>query len=94
MIDINYEPKELYMVNMETGEKHKLDHIKNIEINSESTNNENKYLSLNSSEEFSGVIHVKRSLVYLLDVRIGHKFLVPNNWLKRHKIPMNRRYGI
>ena len=94
MNDINYEPKELYIIDMETGKKFKLDHIKDVEINSERTDNENKYLSLNSSGEFSGVIHVKRSLVYLLDVRIGHKFLVPNNWLKRHKIPMNRRYGI
>lgn len=34
---------------------------------------------------------VKRSLVYSLDLRIGHKFRIPNNWLKRHHVPMNRR---
>jgi hypothetical protein len=35
---------------------------------------------------------IRRSLVYSLDVRIGHKYRVPNNWLKRHHIPMNRRH--
>lgn len=92
MIDIktNYELKDLYMVDMETGGKWKLDHIKDIEFNSESTDNENKYLSLTPFEDFSCDIHVNR---YQLNIIMGYKFLIPNNWLKRHKIPMNRRCG-
>lgn len=43
----------------------------------------------------SATLEVKRSLVYQLDIQIGHKYRVPNNWLKRHHISMNRRkaYG-
>lgn len=83
----------LYVFDTETGEKHKLGHIKDIELTASDSQEAESYLKLNSTESFtfSGTLKVKRSLVYQLDVRIGHKFRVPNNWLKHHGYPMNRR---
>ena len=78
---------DLYVFDAETGEKHKLGHIITASANEETET----YSNLKSMESFSGTFKVRRSLVYQFDVRIGHKFRVPNNWLKRHKIPMNRR---
>ncbi len=81
----------LYIFDLETGEKHKLGYVKDVELTATETPEEPRYLNLKPTESYSGTIEIKRSLVYQLDVRIGHKFRVPNNWLKRHKIPMNRR---
>lgn len=81
----------LYFFDVETGEKHKIGHLENVELTPTETQESEKNINLNTSESFSVTIDVKRSLVYQLDVRIGHKFRVPNNWLKRHKFPMNRK---
>lgn len=81
----------LYVFFPETGEKHKLGHIKDIELTTCDSQDAEPYLSLNSTESFSGTLKVRRSLVYQLDVIIGHKYRVPNNWLKRHHISMNRK---
>lgn len=81
----------LYVFFPETGEKHKLGHIKDIELTASDSQDAEPDLRLNSTETFSGTLKVRRSLVYQLDVIIGHKYRVPNNWLKRHKIPMNRK---
>lgn len=85
----------LYVFDAETDEKHKLGHVKDIELTTTGTSEEAQYLNLKPTESYSGTIEIKRSLVYQLDVIIGHKFRVPNNWLKRHHISMNRRkaYG-
>lgn len=83
----------LYVFYAETGEKHKLGHVKDIELTTTGTSEEAHYLDLKPTESFSGTVTVKRSLVYQLDIRIGHKFRVPNNWLKRHKFSMNRKGG-
>lgn len=81
----------LYVFDAETGEKRKLGHIKDIELTASDSQDAESYLRLNHTESFSGTFEVRRSLVYQLDVRIGHKFRVPNNWLKHHGFPMNRR---
>lgn len=81
----------LYVFFPETGEKHKLWHIKDIELTASDSQEAEPYLRLNSTESFSGTLTVRRSLVYQLDVIIGHKYRVPNNWLKRHHISMNRK---
>lgn len=81
----------LYVFDAETGEKHKLGHIKDIELTASDSQEAEPYLKLNSTESFSATLKVRQSLVYQLDVRIGHKFRVPNNWLKHHGYPMNRR---
>jgi hypothetical protein len=87
----DYIVDDLYVFDTETGEKHKLGHIKDIELTASDSQEAEHYLNLKPTESYSGTIEIKRSLVYQLDVRIGHKFRVPNNWLKRHKYPMNRR---
>lgn len=81
----------LYVFFPETGETHKLDHVKDIELTTTGISDEAHYLNLKPTESYSGTIEIKQSLVYQLDVRIGHKYRVPNNWLKSHHIPMNRR---
>lgn len=81
----------LYVFDAETGEKHKLGHIKDIELTASDSQDAESYLRLNHTESSSGTFKVRRSLVYQLDMRIGHKFRVPNNWLKHHGFPMNRR---
>lgn len=83
----------LYVFFPETGEKHKLGHIKNIELTASDNEETEPYINLKPMESFSATLKVRRSLVYQLDVRIGHKFRVPNNWLKRHHISMNRKGG-
>lgn len=81
----------LYVFDAETGEKHKLGHIKDIELTASDSQEAEHYSKLKPTGSFSGTFEVSRSLVYQLDVRIGHKFRVPNNWLKHHGFPMNRR---
>lgn len=83
---------DLMIVNVETGEKHKLGQIKEVKLTAAETDGEQKYLDLmKGAKTFSCSFQVCRSAVYQLDLRIGNKSRVPNNWLKRHKIPMNRR---
>ena len=86
---------DLYVFDAETGEKHKLGHIEDIELTASDSQEAEHYLNLKPTKLFSATFEVSRSFVYQLDVRIGHKFRVPNNWLKRHHISMNRRkaYG-
>lgn len=83
----------LYVFFPETGEKHKLDHVKDIELTTTGTSEEAQYLNLKPTESYSVTTVIKRSLVYQLDVIIGHKYRVPNNWLKRHHVSMNRKGG-
>lgn len=80
-----------WIVDAETGEKHKMGHIKDIELTASDSQEAEPNQRLNYTESFSATLKVRRSLVYQLDVRIGHKFRVPNNWLKHHGFPMNRR---
>ena len=87
----DYIVDNLYVFFAETGEKHKIGHVKDVELTATETPEESQYLNLKPMESYSGTIEIKRSLVYQLDVRIGHKFRVPNNWLKRHHISMNRK---
>lgn len=82
---------DLCVFDAETGEKHKLGHIENIEPTASDSQDAEPYLSLKFTKSFSGTLKVRRSLVYQLDVIIGHKYRVPNNWLKHHGFPMNRR---
>lgn len=87
----DYIVDDLYVFFAETGEKHKIGHVKDVELTSAESAETGRYLDLKPTESFSGSFAVRRSLVYQLDVRIGHKFRVPNNWLKRHHISMNRK---
>lgn len=44
-----------------------------------------------SDKELSFEVNMQPSSVKYLLVQIGEKRCVPNNWLKMHGIPMNRR---
>lgn len=83
--DFNYTP--LYIGDLGTAEL--IGRIENIETTSSERQDNEKYIKLNESHTFN--VTIRRSAVYQLDIRIGHKYRVPNNWLKRHKIPMKRR---
>ncbi len=80
---------ELCAFDAETGEKHKLGHIKDIELTATETVDEQKIKIFESkSKSFSCEIKMPPHLFYLLR---GEKNKVPNNWLKHHGFPMNRR---
>ena len=86
----------LYVFYTETGEKHKLGQIKDIELTATETESEEKYLDLmKGAKTFSCSCscscRIPAELVYLAFLSAGAKDRVPNNWLKRHKYPMNRR---
>ena len=85
--DLDYTP--LYIADLGTDETYLIGHIENIETTSSEHQDNEKYIKLNESYTFNATI--RRSAVYLLDIRIGHKYRVPNNWLKHHGFPMNRR---
>lgn len=84
---------DLYVFDTETGEKHKLGHIKDVELVTTETSEESRYLNLNTMESFSIEVGWHRSAHYVEALIIGAKSHVPNNWLKTHKIPMNRKGG-
>lgn len=80
----------LYVFDVETGEKHKLGHIKDIELAATETVDEQK-INMFESKSFSCEIKMDPASVYCLYLLRGEKNKVPNNWLKRHGYPMNRR---
>ena len=84
---------ELFFKDLSTGETFRFGGVKDIELTTSNSQEAEHYLNLKPVESYSGTIEIKRSLVFQIDVRIGHKFRVPNNWLKRHRIPMNRKGG-
>lgn len=85
----------LYVFFAETGEKHKLGHIKDIELTTSDSQEAEHYLNLKPTESFGVEVGWHRSAHYIEALIIGAKSHVPNNWLKRHHISMNRRkaYG-
>lgn len=87
--DLDYTP--LYIADLGTDETYLIGHIENIETSSSEHQDDEKYIKLNESSTFSATI--RRSAVYQLYIRIGHKYRVPNNWLKMHHISMNRKGG-
>lgn len=83
---------DLMIVNVETGEKQKLGQIKEVELTAAETDGEQKYLDLMNREmTFSCSFRIPLELVYLAFLSAGAKSRVPNNWLKRHHISMNRK---
>ena len=85
------ELSDLVFIDTETGEKHKLGHIKDIELTASDSQEAETYLRLNSTESFSIEVGWHRSAHYVEALIIGAKSHVPNNWLKRHHISMNRK---
>lgn len=83
----------LYVFFPETGEKHKLGHIKDIELTASDSLEAEHYLNLKPTESFSIEVGWHRSAHYVEALIIGAKSHVPNNWLKRHHISMNRKGG-
>lgn len=83
----------LYVFFPETGEKHKLGYVKDVELETTETSEESRYLNLNPMESFSIEVGWHRSAHYIEALIIGAKSHVPNNWLKRHHISMNRKGG-
>lgn len=81
----------LYVFDTETGEKHKLGHIKDIELTASDSQEAEHYLNLNPTESFSIEVGWHRSAHYIMALIIGAKSHVPNNWLKSHHISMNRK---
>lgn len=86
----DYIVDNLYFFDAETGEKHTIGHIDNVDLTSNETQGDKPYLNLNASESFSVEIGWHRSAHYVEMLVIGRKNAVPNNWLKMHKFPMNR----
>ena len=80
----------LYVFDAETGEKHKLGHIKDIELTTTETVDEQK-INMFDLKSFSCEIKMDPASVYYLYLLRGEKNKVPNNWLKHHGFPMNRR---
>jgi hypothetical protein len=87
------ELSDLVFIDTETGEKHKLGHIEDIELTASEAQEDIPYLNLNVSESFSAEIGWHRSAHYIEALIIGAKSHVPNNWLKKHHISMNRKGG-
>lgn len=80
----------LYVFDAETGEKHKLGHIKDIELTATETVDE-QIINMFESKSFSCEIKMDSASVYCLYLLKGEKNKVLNNWLKHHGFPMNRR---
>ena len=80
----------LYVIDAETGEKHKLGHIKDIELTATETEDEQK-INMFESKSFSCEIKMDPASIYCLYLLRGEKNKGPNNWLKHHGFPMNRR---
>lgn len=81
---------DLCVFDAETGEKHKLGHIKDIELTATETVDEQE-IKYFEPKAFSIEIKKNREVVYYLYWLTGRKNLIPNNWLKHHGFPMNRR---
>ena len=81
---------DVILIDNSSGEEHELGTLKDVVFNLE-TFNKNHYLEVFKTETLGCALKVPRSVIYLLDIRAGLKCIVPNNWLKRHKFPMNRR---
>lgn len=54
-------------------------------------NTQGKTFPIQSIQDFSVTMELQPSSTKYLLVAIGEKRCVPNNWLKHHGIPMNRR---
>lgn len=80
----------LCVFDAETGEKYKLGHIEDIELTAIETVDEQK-INYFESKALSIEIKNNRMVVYYLYWLTGKKNLIPNNWLKHHGFPMNRR---
>lgn len=81
---------DVILVDNSSGEEHELGTLKDVVFNLE-TFDKNHYLEGFKTATMGCTLKASRSAVYLLDIRAGVKCSVPNNWLKRHKFPMNRR---
>lgn len=51
------------------------------------------YINLKPMESFSAEVKTHGSVINKVLVMIGAKCFVPNNWLKHHGYPMNRKRG-
>lgn len=78
---------KLYFCDEEGKPIGSVEHIEEILLNGDDTQDEP--FPFHSTQEFSANLD-SLCTKYLL-VAIGEKRCVPNNWLKRHGIPMNRR---
>lgn len=81
---------DLCVFDAETGEKHKLGHIKDIELTATETVDEKK-INMLKSKSFNCEIKMSPRLFNYLYLLRSEKNKVPNNWLKHHGFPMNRR---
>ena len=80
-----------WIVDAETGEKHKMGHIENVELTASDSQEAEPYINLKPMESFSAEVKTHGSVINKVLVMIGAKSFVPNNWLKHHGFPMNRR---
>ena len=83
--------KLFWFFDAETGEKHKLGHIEDIELTASDNEKTEPYINLKPMESFSAEVKTHGSVINKVLVMIGAKSFVPNNWLKHHGYPMNRR---
>lgn len=86
----NYMDGKIFAFDMETGEKYEIGHVKDAELSISDSIDEQK-INMFESKSFSCEIKMDPASVYCLYLLRGEKNKVPNNWLKHHGFPMNRR---
>ena len=86
----NFMDGKIFAFDMETGEKYEIGHVKDVEL-SISDSIDEKEINYFESKAFSIECKMPREVVYYLYWLTGNKNLIPNNWLKHHGFPMNRR---
>jgi hypothetical protein len=85
---------ELFFKDLSTGETFRLSDVKDIELtyNNDDVEKESKSI-WNKNREFCCEMTVPKPSIYKLMLNIGIKYLIPNNWLRMHHYPMNRKKG-
>lgn len=85
----NFMDGKIVAFDMETGKNYEIGHVKDTELSISDSIDEQE---INYFESKALSIKIQnRWVVYYLYWLIGKKNLIPNNWLKRHGFPMNRR---
>lgn len=86
----NFMDGKIFAFDMETGKKCEIGRVKDDELSISDSIDEQK-INMFESKSFSCEIKMDPASVYYLYLLRGEKNKVPNNWLKHHGFPMNRR---
>lgn len=86
----NFMDGKIFAFDMETGKNYEIGRLKDVEL-SVSDSIDEQEINYFESKALSIEIKKNRMAVYYLYWLTGKKNLIPNNWLKHHGFPMNRR---